>query len=187
MEDYILISWINDFIFCPASIYCHNLYEDTDKIIYTDLPQQKGTEVHSAVDQKRYSGSKHILQSIDVCSNEYQIYGKIDVYDTKTKTLTERKKKIKKIYDGYIFQVYAQCLCLREMGHEVKQIEFYSYDDNKTYPVSLPENNETMFNKFKSVLNQIHNFNMGDFKQENLSKCENCIYNKICERTSLDL
>lgn len=88
MEDYILISWINDFIFCPASIYYHNLYEDTDKIIYTDLPQQKGTEVHSAVDQKRYSGSKHILQSIDVCSNEYQIYGKIDVYDTKTKTLT---------------------------------------------------------------------------------------------------
>ena len=187
MEDYVLISWINDFIFCPASIYYHNLYEGADKIIYTDLPQQKGTEVHSAVDQKRYSGSKHILQSIDVCSNEYQIYGKIDVYDTKTKTLTERKKKIKKIYDGYIFQVYAQCLCLREMGYEVKQIEFYSYDDNKTYPVSLPENNETMFNKFKSVLNQIHNFNMGDFKQENLSKSENCIYNKICERTSLDL
>ena len=51
MEDYILISWINDFIFCPASIYYHNLYEDADKIIYTDLPQQKGTEVHSAVDQ----------------------------------------------------------------------------------------------------------------------------------------
>ena len=44
MEDYVLISWINDFIFCPASIYYHNLYEDTDKIIYTDLPQQKGTE-----------------------------------------------------------------------------------------------------------------------------------------------
>ena len=186
MENYILISWINDFVFCPASIYYHNLYEGTDKIVYTDLPQQRGTEVHATVDTRRYSGSKHLLQAIDVCSNEYQIYGKIDVYNSKTKTLTERKKKIRKIYDGYIFQVYAQCLCLREMGYPVARIELYSYDNNKNYPVELPENNPLMFNKFKTILKQMHEFSMGNFRQENLSKCEGCIYNKICERTSLD-
>ena len=186
MEGYILISWINDFVFCPASIYYHNLYEDADKIIYTDLPQQKGTESHAAVDEKRYSGSKHILQSINVCSNEYQVYGKIDIYNAKTKTLTERKKKIKKIYDGYIFQVYAQYLCLREMGYQVSQIEFYSHEDNKIYPVPLPENDPLMFDKFKMILKQMREFNMNNFEQENLSKCAGCIYNKICERTSLD-
>lgn len=186
MENYILISWINDFIFCPASIYYHNLYEDTEKRVYTDLPQQKGTEVHSTIDHKKYSGSKHILQGIDVCSNQYSIYGKIDIYNLKTQTLIERKKKIKNIYDGYIFQLFAQYFCLKEMGYDVQNLELYSYDDNKTYPVLLPELDPSMFAKFQETLEKIRKFKMTDFKQENLGKCQGCIYNKICERTDLD-
>ena len=30
-EEYISISTLNDFIFCPYSIYLHNVYENTDK------------------------------------------------------------------------------------------------------------------------------------------------------------
>ena len=31
MEDYISISTLNDFIFCPYSIYLHNVYMETDE------------------------------------------------------------------------------------------------------------------------------------------------------------
>lgn len=34
MEDLIKITQINDFIFCPASIYFHNLYGDRETTTY---------------------------------------------------------------------------------------------------------------------------------------------------------
>lgn len=34
MEDYIKITQLNDFIFCPVSIYFHNLYEDSEPMLY---------------------------------------------------------------------------------------------------------------------------------------------------------
>lgn len=38
MEDLILITQLNDFIFCPASIYFHKLYGSESKLLYqTDL------------------------------------------------------------------------------------------------------------------------------------------------------
>lgn len=187
MESYILISWINDFTFCPASIYYHNLYGLTDKTLYSDLPQKKGTEVHSAIDEARYSKSKHFLQGIDICSNQYQIYGRLDLYNKETKTIIERKNHIERVYDGYIFQLYAECLCLREMGHLVEKLELYSYSDNKKYPVSLPEDDPELFEKFQSTLKAMRSFQLRDFHQDNLLKCQGCIYRHICERTDLDL
>ena len=34
MEDYIAISTLNDFIFCPYSIYLHYVYMETDESVY---------------------------------------------------------------------------------------------------------------------------------------------------------
>lgn len=34
MDDAIIISNLNDFIFCPASIYFHKLYGSEDKLMY---------------------------------------------------------------------------------------------------------------------------------------------------------
>lgn len=34
IEDYIAISTLNDFIFCPYYIYLHNVYMDTDEGLY---------------------------------------------------------------------------------------------------------------------------------------------------------
>ena len=72
------------------------------------------------------------------------------------------------------------------MGYDVQKLELYSYDDNKTYPVLLPELDPGMFAKFQETLEKMRKFKMTDFKQENLDKCQGCIYNKICERTDLD-
>ena len=182
MELYLKISNLNDFIFCPLSIYYHQLYGELSERMYYSQAQLDGKAVHSAIDEQRYSTHKNILQSIDVYSDEYKLCGKIDIFDTEKGLLTERKKHIETIYDGYVFQLYAQCLCLREMGYEVKQLRFYSNDDNKVYPVKLPEEDIEMFEKFKSTNQAMQSFNVSCYKPKAEDKCRNCIYNDFCDR-----
>lgn len=186
MESYLKISFLNDFIFCPLSIYYHQLYGDLSERLYYGESQLNGKSVHAAVDERRYSTHKNILQSIDIYSDEYKLCGKIDTFDTDTGILTERKKHIDTLYDGYIFQLYAQCLCLREMGYTINKIRFYSSDDNKLYPVELPENDSEMFEKFKTVNNKMQNFDISTFSPNNKEKCQKCIYNNFCDRPLTD-
>ena len=120
-EELIPITYLNDFIFCPASIYFHNLEGDAEKMTYQSPDQLNGSAAHRLVDQASYA-SNQLLQGISVYSEQYSLYGKIDSFDIVTGVLRERKKKIKAIYDGQIFQVYAQCFSLREMGYEVKKL-----------------------------------------------------------------
>lgn len=118
----IAITQLNDFIFCPASIYFHMLYGNTNKFLFQSEKQINGTASHSAIDEGRYSSRKNVLTSLDVYSEKYGLTGRVDIYDQKEGTLIERKRKIKTIYDGYVFQVYAQCVALREMGYKVNTI-----------------------------------------------------------------
>ena len=60
MELYLKISYLNDFIFCPLSIYYHQLYGSLDERMYYGKAQLDGKAVHSAVDEKRYSTHKNI-------------------------------------------------------------------------------------------------------------------------------
>lgn len=92
MDDAIIISNLNDFIFCPASIYFHNLYGSRDTITYQGAAQINGKKAHEAVDKGTYSGRKHILTALDIYSEKYNIVGKIDIYDLDKKILTERKR-----------------------------------------------------------------------------------------------
>ncbi len=185
MDNAISISTLNDFIFCPASIYFHQLYGQIDTIMYQNEEQINGTYAHEAIDNGRYSSRTNILQGISVYSEKYNIIGKIDIFDYNEGLLIERKKKITNIYDGYIFQLYAQCMCLREMGYEVKQLRFYSKDDNKVYPIELPENNKIMFEKFTETIKNINNFDIYIFNQDNDKKCSRCIYAPACDRVKI--
>ena len=182
MELYLKITYLNDFVFCPLSIYYHQLYSDLAERLYYDDAQLNGKAAHSAIDEQRYSTHKNILQGIDVFSEEYKLCGKIDLFDTEKGLLTERKKHIETIYDGYVFQLYAQCLCLREMGYKVDKIRFYSSDDNKVYDYPLPENNPVMFKKFKNTNEQMQNFNVDLYEPKSPEKCTHCIYNDFCDR-----
>lgn len=107
--------------------------------------------------------------------------GKIDTYDIKTAKLIERKKRIVKVYDGYIYQLYGQYFALREMGYQVKNIALYSLDDNKSHPVSLPEEDEDHFVGFRRVINEIRTFTLSGFTQTNIEKCRHCIYEPLCD------
>lgn len=182
MDDAIIISNINDFVFCPASIYFHNLYGSRDTFTYQNASQINGSHAHETVDQGRYSSKKNILTAIEVYSETYNIVGKIDIYDKEKKHLIERKRQIKTIFDGYIFQVYAQYFAMREMGYEIEKIFLYSMADNKKYPVAIPQKGDKMLQKFEDVLAEIRGFSLDSFVQGNAAKCRSCIYEPACDR-----
>lgn len=52
MDDAIIISNLNDFIFCPVSIYFHNLYGNRATITYQNSDQINGTKAHESIDNK---------------------------------------------------------------------------------------------------------------------------------------
>lgn len=179
LEENIKISNLNDFIFCPRSIYFHNIYSSFDNSLYYSTFQQKGKHSHQSIDKKNYSSKQDILESIDIYSEEFGIIGKIDLLHIGTKTLIERKRKIVKIYDGYLLQLYAQYFCLVEMGYEVNFLEFYSLVDNKTYKINLPSQQDK--EKLKEIILQIRTFNLNDSFSQNINKCKNCIYKGLCD------
>jgi len=183
MTTSIKISWINDFIFCPVSIYYHGLFGNVDKLKFQDTPQLAGTAAHKAITDKKYSNRKTILQDIDIFSDRYNIMGKIDTFDVSVGILTERKKKIKHIYEGYIFQLYAQFFCLRDMGYTIKSLRLYSMDDNKMYNILLPEQDKDMLDKFENTLKKMNAFNIDYYTPTNVEKCSNCIYNPLCDKS----
>lgn len=183
MDDVIIISYLNDFIFCPASIYFHKLYGSEDILMYQTAYQIDGTKAHEAVDNNTYSTKKSIITSLDVYSEKYGLFGKIDIFDSDRKLLIERKKHVAKIYDGYVFQLYAQYYAMTEMGYEIKRLELRSIDDNKKYGITLPNENEIMRHKFESLVNTIRTFDLTTFRQTNIEKCKKCIYEDACDRS----
>lgn len=178
MQDFIQISKINDFIFCPFSIYLHGIYENFSEKTYHSSYQTRGKIKHESVDTGKYSTSKNILQGTEVYSEKYSLVGKIDTLDTKKKKLVERKNKITKVYDGYRYQLWAQYFCLSEMGYDIREISLYSISDNKNYAVPLPDKEGEK--EFEAVLEKIRNFDPKTKFEKNPQKCAKCIYNNLC-------
>lgn len=177
MESYIPISKINDFLYCPLSLYLHMAYEDLDKREYQETAQIAGKLAHENIEKGTYSSAKRYIQGISVYCEKYNIAGKIDIYDQKEKALIERKNKIKHIYLGYKYQLYAQYFCMLEMGYEVKKLFLHSLSDNKRYEVSLPNKKEIA--DFEKILEQMRNFGIGDILYHSCPHCQNNIYNSL--------
>lgn len=186
MSEYpITISNLNDFIFCPVSIYFHALERGVDKTLTQDIAQINGSAAHEKSDTGGYSSKRSILQGTPVYSATYNLSGNIDTFDVERGVLTERKKRIKTVYDGYVFQLYAQYFSLIELGYEVSSIRLYSMDDNKVCPIALPKEDDEMYFKFKALLEEIDSFNINEFHQKNSQKCSNCIYEPLCSYSTM--
>jgi len=181
MEAYLPIAYLNDFIFCPRSIYFHQLYGRAEQRLYQNTDQTRGKAAHRTVDVRSYSTSKNVFQGMEVYSEKYRIGGKIDVYDRRKKLLVERKKKIKVIYDGYIYQIYAQYHCLSEMGYPVDSLKLHSMDDNRNYPVKKPEDDPERQQAFEQLLAEMREFDMNAPFLPNKKKCAHCIYHALCD------
>lgn len=181
MESYIQISKLNDFIFCPMSLYFHSFYENYDQKIYHEKPQTLGKICHENIEKRKYSTAKKYLQGLPVYSSKYNIMGKIDIYDSESKVLVERKYKVKKIYDGYKLQMWAQMICMEEMGYEVKKMFIHSLSDNKRYEIEKPCGREEF--EFGKTIKNMENFDLLNFdKYANPNKCEKCIYSELCNK-----
>jgi CRISPR-associated protein Cas4 len=100
MYNHIAISTLNDFIFCPYSIYLHNVYMGGDEELVHATPQTRGKAAHGTIDNKIYSSKKDEISGLSVFCNELGIVGKIDIYKAKEKLLIERKYQLANIYRG---------------------------------------------------------------------------------------
>lgn len=183
MDDFISISTLNDFIFCPYSIYLHNVYQALEEDQFHETPQTAGKQAHESIDHQTHDTNAHILLGTSVTSLRLRITGKIDQFDIRKKCLTERKRQIKEIYDGYKLQLYAQYFCLLEMGYEVETLRFYSLSTNKVFPLELPDENITAW--FEQTLETLRSYDPSvPLTNINPNKCKYCVYRALCDQVN---
>ena len=177
MDSLIPISAINDFLYCPKSLYLHSVYSAFETKVYHDTPQTVGTIAHENIENGKYTTAKHIFQGLSVASERLGVKGKIDVYDSQKQYLIERKYRVKQIYLGFKYQLYAQMYCLIEAGYPVKKLFIQSLSDNKRYEISLPTFEEK--EAFESTIEKMKSFTPEDVQGHICSRCENHIYDLL--------
>ena len=184
METFMPISYLNDFVFCPYSIYLHQVFDGNQEEVYSASPQQKGKSGHDKVDNApKYS--RTVLNAIYVISNKLGMYGKIDQYFVKEKLLVERKYSISTLYRGYYYQIWTQYLAMKEMGYGVEKLQFYSMKDNRRYEIPLPSDSDVA--ELKAHIRKIARFDFENDKiNVNPTKCAHCIYAALCDKTDND-
>jgi len=181
---YVQISTLNDFIFCPYSIYLHGIYDQVDESLYHAAPQVRGSISHEATDSKKSSTCKDDLLSLPVFSDELGIMGKIDCFRVSEGHLIERKYQLKKIFRGQLYQIWAQYFCLKEMGYDVRQISFYEISTKKIFHVNLPGDVE--FSELMLVIEKYNQYSPDNEIETNKNKCIHCIYCPMCDKTDID-
>ncbi len=184
MESYVSIAYLNDFVFCPRSIYFHHLYGKYNPNLYKQKPQWAGSYAHEAIDSGGYSTRSDVLQGVEVYSERYKLCGKIDTFSKAKGLLRERKKNIVRIYDGYIYQLYGQMVCLEEMGFKVRRLELYAMDQNTVHKVPLPHDAPERWNGFLSTLEHLKSFSLEAPFKANPEKCKRCIYSELCDQNA---
>ncbi len=177
-EDYITFTQINDFLYSPASLYMHGSFADKASGSFKAKAQIAGTLEHEAIEEGRYSSHKDILQAKTIYSEKYKILGKIDIFNTKTGELIERKNRVSAIYRGLVYQVWAQYFALREMGYDVKKLYIYSKQDNKKYEIKKPTQKDE--EEFADLLRKMRTMNPMELLQHSAdANAKQSIYGEL--------
>lgn len=180
MEPLWTMTQLNDFIFCPRSLYYSGIYKNTGSVeLYHQAPQLNGKAAHEAVDEARYSTRKDVLQGTTVYCEKYKLVGRIDTFDISSGELTERKNSVTAIYDGFRFQLYGQYFALMEMGFNVKSMRIYSLKDNTVYPIPIPDSRQVA--DFEQTLHAMRDWTPDRGFVANPKKCRACIYSALCD------
>src|SRR5690606_33917223 len=111
METFLPITYLNDFVFCPYSIYLHQVFDNNVEEVYSAKPQQKGKSEHRDIDtinKDEDAQPIQILKGAYVISTRLGVYGKIDTLFVTEKKLVESKYNIVTLYRGYYYQLWAQ-------------------------------------------------------------------------------
>lgn len=178
MEQYIPISTINDFLYSPRSLYLHSIYQSFTTKTYHSHYQVRGNLNHEKIEKGEYSSRKRFIQALEVYSEIFGVMGKIDVFDTETCTLIERKTKMKKIFPGHRYQLYAQMFGMIESGFEVKALKIHSLEDNVRYNIAIPTVAEV--EEFSRTLEEMRNYDWSQVDSEiSKVKTEQSIYKDL--------
>jgi CRISPR-associated protein Cas4 len=184
MENYITISQLSEFSFCPYSIYLRNIYRDVGEEVYYSAPLVRGRIAHESVDQKTAVCDEDTLLALPVYSERYGLMGKIDVYEGKNKRLVEHKYRLRGIYQGQVYQLWAQLFCMREMGYLVEHLAFYEISTGKMIPQALPTAEDER--QFEAFLHRFRTYNPERAITINPNKCQHCIYCNLCDKTEME-
>lgn len=164
-------------MYCPVSIYLHSLYENFHTKTYHQTPQVAGTLHHESIEAGTYTTARRFVMGLEVSSERYNLVGKIDIYDRERKVLIERKTRIKTMYPGYRYQLYAQYFCMKEMGYEVKSLYIHSLEDNKRYRIPAPKRRER--EELEAVLWRMREFGTKDMLNHSCERCARSIYGAL--------
>ncbi len=183
MDGFVSFSQLNDFLFCPRSLYLHSLYYGYKTSLFHDTAQANGTAAHETIDNNTYK-RKGWVSGIWLCSPTYGIYGKCDLYNATTGVLVERKRTVHRLFLGLIMQVWAQAVCLEERGNIVGKIFLHSLTDNIKHSVKLPD--AGVKSQLKALVYDIKSYTLlqGDLNPS-VYKCQNCIYAPLCPLANL--
>ena len=114
-------------------------------------------------------------------SEEFGVMGKIDIYKSNERRLIERKYQLRNIYQGQIYQLWAQYLCMKEMGYDIDSLAFYEISTNKMIPIELPSEQQLM--QFQQFISLYRNYDPSEPINININKCNHCIYSSLCDKT----
>jgi CRISPR-associated exonuclease Cas4 len=185
METLLPITYLNDFVFCPYSIYLHQVFDNASIDVYSAEPQQKGLAVHKDVDAFVKSKENAVdIKGMYVVSTKLGLYGKIDTYYTQDFRLVEKKFQIKTIYKGYYYQLWAQYFAMLEMGYLINSLAFYNIKEQMTIEVNLPTKDNLL--ELQKHVRTIANYNFEQTFTVNIEKCKHCIYSSLCDKTTLE-
>ena len=183
-DNYIQITKLNDFYFCPASLFLRTIYNNYEEVTFYGSKVYGGKLAHKSIDNSNYSSKKNILQNLPVYSQKYNLVGKADIVDLDKLILIERKTKIKKVYKGHLYQLYAIYFCLLERGVKVNSLVIRSLQDNKIFKFKVPNKKDEI--EFEAFVNEVKNFNLNNFVQPSIEKCNMCIYKTLCPYTNVE-
>lgn len=158
---------------------------ETDESLFHAVPQTRGKAAHETIDQKTASHSADDILALPIYSENYGLMGKIDVYRKKSKKLIERKFQLKQIFQGHIYQLWAQMFCLLEMGYEVESLAFYEISTKKEIPVALPTEEDKI--QFAEFIKTFKAYNPATSPINiNKNKCQHCVYCNLCDKVQED-
>lgn len=180
MEPYLPITQINDFTFCPKSLYFGGIFrENRASETFHARPQTVGSAAHRRIDEGIYSTRADVLSGVTVYSERYGLVGKIDLFDVTSGVLTERKHSVSAVYPGLRYQLYAQAFALEEMGYAVNRLRIHALKDNRLYEVPLPNADDVA--AFEAVLAAMRVYRPDDPIAVTAAKCRHCIYSPLCD------
>ncbi len=184
MDDYISITTICDYLFCPYSIYLENIYRSMDEETFHQAPQRNGKYSHEGVENRSISTRTYDVQSLTIHSDKLKLIGKIDLYNSRKKQLVEYKYHISSIHAGMKYQLWAEKICMEEMGYEVKELGLYDITASTYYQIEIPNEKELL--QIRDILEEIRMFDPYNSIIKPVSaKCNCCIYSSLCTKNSL--